>query len=137
MTDPAAPKSENTPPRSRAPMQLVSERQVADTATLSGLIAGQTTTTPTTTSPIAAITASLPSPGAEFQHRVAWKASVLATLNVLFVILAIRLSLIVSIVGAIVLTYIAINAPDPYRLAALGIYSVVIVAPMVWLASRR
>ena len=117
--------SENMPPRSRAPMQLVGEK-VAPDQTLSGLIAAQTTS-PTSSTP----------KQAEYVHRAAWKAGVIGAFNALAIILAIRLILLVAIVGAIALSVIAINAPDPYRLAALGIYSVVIVVPMVWLSSRR
>ena len=61
----------------------------------------------------------------------------MGALNLLAVVLAIRLILLVAIVGAIALSVIAINAPDPYRLAALGIYCAVIVVPMVWLSSRK
>jgi hypothetical protein len=57
--------------------------------------------------------------------------------SVLALVLAIRLALILSIVGAFVLTYIAIVAPDPWRLGALGIYSLAVVIPTVWLSSRR
>lgn len=93
---------------------------------LSGLIQ---TATNTTTAPTP--------PSAELQSRAAWKAGVLGALNILAIILAIRLTLLVAIGGAIALTLIAIRAPDPYRLGALAIYAVAVVIPAVWLASRR
>jgi hypothetical protein len=55
----------------------------------------------------------------------------------LFVILAVRAILLVAVVGAFYLTVIAIDRPDPWRMAALGIYCVVTVIPVVWLSSRR
>ena len=122
--------SANTPPLSRAPMTLVGERQTPD-QTLSGLIAAQTTQTSSTPKP------AVSRETGEYLHRAAWKAGVIGAFNTLAIILAIRLILLVAIVGAIALSVIAINAPDPYRLAALGIYSVVIVVPMVWLSSRK
>jgi hypothetical protein len=76
-------------------------------------------------------------PSAEFQHRAAWKAGVLGAVNALFITLAVRFTLLVSIVGAITLAVIAIREPDPWRLGALAIYALVVVLPMVWLASRR
>jgi hypothetical protein len=100
---------------------------------LSTLIAGATAATATTTTPTP------PKPTAqqaEYIHRAAWKASVLATLNVLLAVVAIRFALLVAIVGAIVLTYITIASPDPWRLAALGVYTALVVLPATWLASR-
>ena len=125
--------SENMPPRSRAPMQLVAEKALPDPpASLSSLIAAQTT----------AQTSSTPKPGVsretgEYVHRAAWKAGVMGALNLLAVVLAIRLTLLVAVAGAIYLTIVAANAPDPYRLGAVGIYTLLVVGPMVWLASRK
>jgi hypothetical protein len=123
-------QSENTPPRSRAPMQLVGEKTLPDQPTLSSLIATATTTA--TTPPNAAIPR-----GTEFQHRAAWKAGVLGSINVLAIVLAVRLGLLVAIVGAIVLTYITIQAPDPFKLGALAIYAAFVILPTTWLASHR
>ena len=67
----------------------------------------------------------------------AWKAGVLGSINVLAIVLAVRLGLLVAIVGAICLTYIAIQAPDPLRLGALAIYCAFVLLPTTWLASRR
>ena len=61
----------------------------------------------------------------------------MGALNVFTALLAVRLTLLVSVCGAIGLTYLALVSPDPYRLAALGVYAAVVVVPLVWLASRR
>ena len=121
-------QSENTPPRSRAPMQLVGERTLPDQPSLSNLIA---TAAATSSTPKA------PTVSAEYIHRGAWKAGVLGSINVLAIVLAVRLGLLVAIVGAICLTYIAIQAPDPLRLGALAIYCAFVLLPTTWLASRR
>ena len=73
----------------------------------------------------------------EFQHRSQWKAGVMGMLNVLTVVLAVRLTLLVAVCGAISLAYLAISASDPMKLGALGIYAAVVVVPLIWLASRR
>lgn len=61
----------------------------------------------------------------------------MGALNLLAVVLAVRLILLVAVVGAIWLTIIAIRDPDPWRLGALAIYTVATVIPTVWLSSRR
>jgi hypothetical protein len=89
------------------------------------------TTTPAATTP----------PSAPVSHetvtRAAWRSGVLGALNALFIILAVRAILLVSVIGAFYLTVIAIDRPDPWRMAALAIYCVVTVIPVVWLSSRR
>lgn len=84
-------------------------------------------------------TATTPPPDVrqELVHRTAWKAGVLGALNVIVLVTAVRLILLVSVCGAIALTYLALANPDPYRLIALGIYAGVVVVPMTWLSSRR
>ena len=82
-------------------------------------------------------TASPPDLHKEYIERGAWKQGVLGTLNVVSVLLAVRLTLLLSVGGATYLTYLALQNPDPYRLGALAIYAGVVVIPMVWLASRR
>jgi hypothetical protein len=77
-----------------------------------------------------------PKPTAEYVHRAAWKAGVLATLNVLLAVIAIRFILLAAVAGAIVLTYITIQSPDPWRLGSLAIYALTVVGPCVWLSSR-
>ena len=118
-------KSEGMPPRSRSPMQLVGERQMPDPVPLSSLI-GQSQTIPTT------IQTTPPNPADR-----AWRAAVIGSLNVLFVILAVRALVLVAIIGAIILATRVMATPDPWRLGALAIYAVAVVLPTVWLSSRR
>jgi hypothetical protein len=61
----------------------------------------------------------------------------MGALNVISVVLAVRLTLLISVSGAIALAYLALGEPDPLRLGALGIYAGVVVVPLIWLASRR
>ena len=124
-------QSENTPPRSRAPMQLVGERQIPDQPTLSSLIATATTTA--TTPPNAAISR-------ETVSRVAWQRGVMGALNLLAVVLAIRLVLLVAVIGALWLAKLALDVPAPLQIPALvmlGVYCATVVIPMVWLSSRK
>jgi hypothetical protein len=73
----------------------------------------------------------------EYIHRAAWKAGVLGALNLATAILAVRLTLLVSVGGAIGVAYLVLKEPDPYRLGALAVYAVVVVVPLIWLAARR
>lgn len=114
--------SENTPRRLQRPMQLVGERAAPDQG-LSGLI--QTATTP---------------PNPRFSEPGVlrdWKAGLIGALNGLALVLAVRFTLLVAILGAIALSVIVVREPDPWRLGALGIYAFVVVVPTIWLASRR
>jgi hypothetical protein len=73
----------------------------------------------------------------EYIHRSAWKAGVLGALNLATAILAVRLTLLVSVGGAIGVAFLVLRDPDPYRLAALAVYAGVVVVPLIWLAARR
>lgn len=65
-------------------------------------------------------------------------AGVMGALNVLTVVLAVRLTLLVSVCGAAGLAYLVLaGAPDPYRLGVLIAYSAIVVVPLIWLAARR
>jgi len=68
---------------------------------------------------------------------MAWKAGVLGALNVIVLVVAVRLTLLVGVSGAIALSYLTLQNPDPYRLGALAVYAAVVVVPLIWLASRR
>src|SRR5580692_9066695 len=104
--------SENTPPRSRAPMQLVAEKALPDQpGSLSSLIAANT---PTTSS-----TPKVSRETAEFQHRAAWKAGVMGAMNLLAIVLAVRLVLLVAVIGALWLAKLALDVPQPVQQAAL------------------
>jgi hypothetical protein len=126
-------RSEPTPQLSaRKPMELVHERTVPEAPSLSTLIAAQTSTTPKPqpTIPVSYETAS----------RAAWKQAVFATINVLLVVLAVRLVLLVAVIGALWLAKLALDVPQPVQQAALimlAVYCVTVVLPMVWLSSRK
>jgi hypothetical protein len=70
-------------------------------------------------------------------HRAAWQAGVLGALNVITVVLAVRLTLLVSVCAAGGLAWLALEQPDPYRLGVLGVFAGIVVVPLIWLASRR
>ena len=63
--------------------------------------------------------------------------SALTVLNVLSTVLAVRFTLIVAVVGAIWLALLTIQAALPFQLAALGIYGLLVVVPLIWLSSRK
>jgi hypothetical protein len=73
----------------------------------------------------------------ELVRRAAWQAGVLGALNAVSAVIAVRLILLVCVSGAIVLAYLALAQPDPYRLGALALYGLMVVLPMVWLSSRH
>lgn len=127
MTD-AEANSKNTPKRS--PMQLVAEKQVPDPpTTLSSLIQAQTTTSKPP-----------PPPSQEYVTRAAWRAGVLGAINVLAVVLAIRFILLIATIGAIMLAWAVLKAPDPVAWPTLVVligYSAFVVCPIVWLSSHR
>ena len=72
----------------------------------------------------------------EYIARTAWKQGVIGTLNLATAILAIRLILLLAVLGAIGLTWLALAQPEPLRLGAVGLYSASVVLPLVWLAGR-
>jgi hypothetical protein len=72
-------------------------------------------------------------------HRSAWKAGVMGALNAIAVILAIRVILLVSVIGALILAFTVLKAPDPVAwpsLVMLVVYCLFVVCPVVWLSSR-
>ena len=125
--------SENMPPRSRAPMQLVGEKTLPDQpASLSSLIAANTPTTSST--PKAAVRET------EFVTRAAWRNGVMGALNLLAVVLAVRLVLLVAVLGALWLAKLALEVPPSVQMPALvmlGTYCLTTVIPLVWLSSRK
>ena len=127
--------SENMPPRSRAQMQLVAEKALPDPpASLSSLIAANT---PTTSSTPKAPTVSRET---EFVTRAAWRNGVMGALNLLAVVLAVRLVLLVAVLGALWLAKLAIEVPPSVQMPALvmlGTYCLTTVIPLVWLSSRK
>jgi uncharacterized BrkB/YihY/UPF0761 family membrane protein len=61
----------------------------------------------------------------------------MGSLNVLFIVLAVRAILLIAVIGSIILAVIVERSPDPWRLAALGVYAAVVVVPTIWLSSRK
>ena len=64
----------------------------------------------------------------------------LGTLNVLFVILAVRAVLLVAVVGAFILSRAALEAAPAVQqpaLVMLAVYCATVAVPLVWLSSRR
>lgn len=125
-----AQPSGSTPMPSR-PMQLVGERVLPDPPqpmSLSETISRSMTPSPTTAPP---------SLSQEFVHRSAWKAGVMGAFNVLVAVLAVRLVLLVAVGGAIGLTVLALEQPDPYRLYVLAVYCGAVVLPATVLACVR
>lgn len=138
------PPSASTRPPSRQPMQLVGERQIPEmpTATaptgIAGLMAANQPETARTTTPAS------PAPGspqfqAEYLHRAVWRAAVLGNLNALAMVLAVRVSALIAVCGAIFLSWVALGSsghPDPYASLLLGVY-LLGASSVVWLASRK
>ena len=58
----------------------------------------------------------------------------MGTINVLVAVLAVRLIVLVAICGGILLTWFALQNPDPMRLWALGIYCGIVALPASVLA---
>ena len=89
---------------------------------------------------MASIAAGLPSREGEYQHRAAWKAGVMGALNLLAVVFAVRLVLLVAVIGALWLAKLALDVAAPVQKAALimlAVYCLTVVLPMVWLSSRK
>jgi hypothetical protein len=113
-------------------MELVAEKQIPEPAGLSQLIASAATTAQTPPKPTAQ--------QGEYMARSVWKQAVLATINVLVAVIAVRLVLLVAVVGALVLARAALEAAPIAQqpaLVMLGVYCLTVVVPLVWLASRR
>ena len=61
----------------------------------------------------------------------------LGAFNAVATILAVRFILLVSVGGGIVLAWIATKGGQPLQLGAVGLYTVTVCVPLVWLSSRR
>lgn len=118
---------------SRRRMQVVAERVVADpepavvttTATIPSSISSPTQTTTSTDL------------NAELISRYAWRQGLLGALAAINQVLAVRAVLLVSVLGAIFLAYLALAQDDVFRLGVLAVYCAVVVAPVVALTYRR
>lgn len=73
----------------------------------------------------------------ELVHRTAWRAALIAGFNVAALILATRLILLLAVLGALGLTWIAAQGGTPMQLGAVGLYTCTVILPLVWLSSRR
>jgi hypothetical protein len=115
-------------------MQLVGERTTPD---LASMAATRTTSETNSATPDGRF---LNPQAGEYVHRAQWKATVMASLNVLFVILAVRAVLLVAVIGAFVLSRAALEAAPAVQqpaLVMLAVYCATVVVPLVWLSSRR
>jgi hypothetical protein len=64
----------------------------------------------------------------------------MGALNLLAVVLAVRLVLLVAVIGALWLAKLAIEVPPTVQMPALillGTYCLTTVIPLVWLSSRK
>lgn len=112
-------------PSNKRPMQLVSEHHVPDPPQL----------TPPSLPPSPTTTKN--DLNDELISRHAWKQGILASITVISQVLAVRVVLLVAVLGAVFLTYLALSQHDVLRLGALAIYCAVVVAPVVALSYRR
>jgi hypothetical protein len=58
----------------------------------------------------------------------------MGAVNVLIAVVAVRIILLVAVLGAIALTYLALQQSDLLRLVALAIYCAAVVVPITALA---
>jgi hypothetical protein len=79
-----------------------------------------------------------PRPMAPIQplNFASYKAGFIGAMNAIAVVVAARMICGLAVCGAIALTYVALQNPDPYRIAILAIYAVGVVGSVVWLAGR-
>ena len=121
---------ENTRRRSR-PMTLVAEHQSED-APESAPPSPTTTTASSSSSPTAEQVQ-------ELLSRAAWRAGVLGALQMMAAVLAARFILLLSVVGAIGLTLVAVEGHDylPLIAAAGAVLGVVLAVTLnIWMAGR-
>ena len=119
----------------RKKMTLVTEREVEDAPR------PNLTMTSVTSSNLSAQTPNQMSPTTnqveELLSRAAWRAGVIASLTVITRILAVRLILLVAVLGSIALAFVVLNSSDVFHLVALGTYCAVVVVPIVLLSARQ
>ena len=61
----------------------------------------------------------------------------MGSINVIVAVLAVRLILLLPVLGAIALTGFALASPDPMRLGGVALFTLTVLLPMVWLSSRK
>ena len=119
----------------RRRMQVVAEREVADPEPAAAT--PMTMTPPSSISSQPQTTTTTDALNAELLSRYAWRQGLFGALAAINQVLAIRAVLLVSVVGAIFLAYLALAQDDVFRLGVLAIYCAVVVAPVVALTYRR
>jgi hypothetical protein len=105
-------------------MQVVGERRLPDDAPPQPSLQTMMNQATTTTANMQA----------EYVARAAWKHGVLASINVLVLILSARLIMLISVMGGIALTWLVLQRADTFQLIALAVYCVGVVFPALWLA---
>jgi len=61
----------------------------------------------------------------------------MGAVNVLAQVLAVRLTLLVGVAGAIFLTSYVLGTKDMYQYLPVAVYCGAVVIPLVWLAARK
>ena len=77
----------------------------------------------------------LPRSRSDFQTQVL--ATMTALMGTIGSLLAARLIMLLSTMGAFVLAYLTIQNPDPMRLAACLVYDIFVMGPLVYLTIRK
>ena len=106
-------------------MQVVAEREVPDAPPA-----------PPTTSTTSSISSPQTTTNDELLSRLAWRQGVLGALTVAIRILAARAILLFAVLGAIGLAWLALSSSDYVRMAALALYTITVVVPLIWLSSK-
>ena len=72
----------------------------------------------------------------ELVSLLAWRNGVLGALTVAIRILSARAILLFAVLGAIGLAWLALLSNDYVRMAALALYTITVVCPLIWLSSK-
>ena len=107
-------------------MQVVAEREVPDAPPA----------TPTTSTTSSTLSPAPTTSSDELVSRLAWRNGVLGALTVAIRILAARAILLFAVLGAIGLAWLALSSSDYVRMAALALYTITVVVPLIWLAAK-
>jgi hypothetical protein len=59
----------------------------------------------------------------------------IGSINVLAKVLSVRWTVMMSVAGGIALAVEAMTAPDLFKLGTIGLYGLLVVLPVVWLAA--
>jgi hypothetical protein len=61
----------------------------------------------------------------------------IASINLATAVLAVRLILLLAVCGGIFLAWMALADAVPLKLGALGLYTLTVLLPLVWLSARH